>query len=224
MGTSNQINAQGDSSLFSIVPKRLINEVELTFGYGIIYPSVEAAEENLVAKYGLTGGVGFTHKFSSWINLSLKLTYENKGEKKVYNSLNEDYSPPAQQKAIRNITMNYVVASLMPTVYPWKKPLIYIGAGPYVGYLVSTKLFNEVYINGHLVSKSGSHPDPDEYFEKVDIGITTMVGYNFKLTARIVGTVQLVSNFGLVDVGKFSGMQNNSYVFSAGILLPKKNP
>jgi hypothetical protein len=215
-----QVNAQSDSTLYAMASRLLISEMDLMFGYGIIYPSVELAKENLVPKYGWTASVGFTHKFSSEFSLALRLAYENKGEKKVYKSLNEDYNPPAQQKAIRNITMNYVTAALIPRVHPFKKADIYFGAGPYLGYLVNTKLLNEVYINGQLVSKSGSHPDPDEYFGELDFGLTAMIGYNFKLTPKMAGSVQLLCNFGLVDVGKTSGMQNNTYAVSCGLSLP----
>jgi hypothetical protein len=217
------LSAQENSDTYELAPKPIVSELEFMVGPDFIYPFVNIGSESRVVKVGVVASLGLTHQFSSKVSLNFKLSYENKGIRSIYYSLNEDYNPPAQQKGIQNITLNYVTVALLPRYHPLKKVNVYIGAGPYFGYLISEKFLKEVYINGQLVSKSGGNPDPHEFYKEYDLGLTSLVGYNFRLTSKFSGCLQFIYNLGMTDVIKSQDekLRNNSFIFLVGISLPK---
>jgi len=204
-----------DSLSVPTLKARIITRVDLMGGVNLILPNGTESFNNIrTPKWGVLGGIGLQHAFSPRLQVGLKILYEDKGYKLETNSKNDDYTPPADQKGIINITFNYVTASLLMRYTIDKRNRFYVGAGPYYGYLFSEKILTELYINGSLVNKStykGQSPYSD--YEKHDIGITALVGYDIKLKSRLGCNVELLCNPGLVNVAlpPIASMKNMTY-------------
>lgn len=64
------------------------------------------------------------------------------------------------------------------------------------------KYYLELYIKSKLANKTGSRPDPDVYYKRLDAGITTVIGYKTKFSSKRNFTIQALYNFGLLDISK----------------------
>jgi len=216
-------NISNDSFSPPAFKTRIITRVEVIGGTSIIMPhGTESFNEIRVPKWELVGGVGLRHTFNSWLNLGLNILYEDKGYRLEINQKNEDYTPPADQKGIIDITFNYVTASLLLRYVVDKRNRLYIGTGPYYGYLFSEKILTKIYINGSLVSKSTyKGASPYDNYKKHDIGATAMIGYEIKLKSRVGCNVQLMYNLGLMNVAlpNITSMTNTTYALHFGFYL-----
>ena len=212
--------------LENLYPKRLISEIELLFGPSIIYPRGDKfTKKNRVPKLGVCATLGFTHQFSPRFGINLKAIYESKGLKAIYYSFNADYNPPATQKGVMDITLNYATISLLPRYFLGRKLKLYTGVGPYLSYLLTEKYYAELYINASLITKSGSRPDPDLYYKKIDAGLTSIVGYNSQINAKRDFSIQFAWNLGLMNVNNpalYPILSNNSFSLLLGVSLHKK--
>ena len=78
-------------------------------------------------------------------------------------------------------------------------------------------------INGVIVAQSGSTPDPYLFFKEIDIGIKSMVRYDF-IQKNTNCLIQFSHNLGLMDVvqdGKNPVMRNSTFSLLLGISINK---
>lgn len=212
-----------DSISAPVLKSKIITRVELIGGASLIMPDgIESFNEIRTPKLGFLGGVGLRHTFTPKLDLGLNILYEDKGYRLETNSKNDDYTPPADQKNILDITFNYVTASLLVRYAVDKSNRLYFGAGPYYGFLFSEKILSEIFINGSLINKNsykGQSPYTD--YKKHDLGITSLIGYDIKLRSRLGCNVQLVYNLGLLNIAlpHITAMRNTTFALHCGFYL-----
>jgi len=225
-------NAQGvphESVLKDLYPKRLVSEIEFLVGPTIIYGhDFDAPNKVSKAMLGVCTGFGVSHQFNSRLKVNLRAAYEVKGFRSVYYSVDTDYNPPAPTKGIIDQRLNYASSSVLPSyaiLNNRKKADVFVSVGPYVSYLLSYKYYLELYINDKLANKTGSRPDPDLYYRRLDAGITGAIGYKTRVTSKRNFTIQALYNFGLVDISKAATFpaRNNSFTVLLGISLSKNH-
>src|SRR5690606_7177096 len=129
----------------------------------------------LQTKWAFTVGIDLAHEFNSPLELSLQIDYSRTGFKAVGHSLNTDSIPPANQKNVQDVSLNYIRATVIPSYSVGVKKHIKIGIGGYFGYLQSQKLLNEIFINGVRIVQQGSRDDLG--FLEYDAGISVQAGY-----------------------------------------------
>jgi len=211
------------SSATELSPKKLVSKIEFLLGPSYIRPhGVESFNSTQDFKLGVSAGVGLIHQLSSRFDLNLKFFYEDKGYRLETVAINSDYNPPATQRSVIDITFNYATASISPRFLVDKNQHFYLSAGPYVGYLFSERIQNEIYINEVLISKTGSRGVSPYYdYKKVDVGLTTMIGYDININRRLAGTFQFLYNLGLIEVtkGTIAPMSNTTYSLLLGITI-----
>lgn len=214
--------AQAQQELSTInYSKKFINQIEILAGPNLIYPK-EKYMENREIKIGYCLGVGLVHEISSYLDVDLKMSYENKGSQSSTLTQNNDFNPPAAEQFIQNVTLNYLTASLYPKFKfnISNKHGIVLAAGPYMGRLLNTRLKTELFRNDSLVHKYGSRPDPFIDNKKYDFGITTLVGYGFSILT-IKGIIQIHYNIGLRNIKQptISEFRNQTLSLLLGINL-----
>jgi len=210
-----------------LYPRRFISELEFLVGPALIIAGGDATTiNNRVPWLGFSFGVAAVRKITSKFAMGIKVSYEDKGLRSIYYSVNYDYNPPAQQKSVQDIKLRYGLISILPRYWIIKRPKIYISAGPYFGYLVSERYYTELYIDGKLVTKYGSRPDPDLYYKKFDFGLTAGALYSFTINKKRNGCVQFFYNHGFLEVNKptlFPVIRNTTYALLLGISLNRSN-
>jgi hypothetical protein len=200
-------------------PKKIISNINLIVGVNLIYPQIKYME-NRDLKIGYCAGVGLVHEINSTLDINLKIAYENKGYKSTTFSPNTDYTPPAMQEFMQNVTLNYLTASLYPKVKISPTRRIFFGVGPYFGRLLSTRLKSELYINGVPIQKYGTRPDPFVSNTKYDFGITSLIGYDFFIFKKKM-MIEIhycmgIKNISQPTISEFRN-QTISFLLSAGL-------
>ena len=218
---------ESNPDLSKLYPKRLVSKIEFLVGPSIIYPYGGTWLKDIrVAKLGLAASVGLIHVINSRLAINLKCGYGNKGLKLIiYDDSDIRYNPPAAIKSIFDITLNYATVSILPRYSFFKNREFYIGLGSYFGYLNYEKIFSELTINGTVVARSVSKPNPHLVYKEIDIGIESMVGYDIRMYKKINCSIQFHYSLGLVDVSKAGTypLRNNTFTLLVGFSINKSN-
>ncbi len=173
-------------------------------------------------KFGLRATIDLIHTFNERFELGLQLSYDQKGSKyKVYS---ENPGPPATDKLITTVTMNYATATLSPRYSVIRDHKLDFGVGPYFGYLINTKLVQQTYYQGTLVNRYSARPDPAITYKDFDYGGAVMAATRFALKNQMQFALQFIYSFGLVDYNKpvVAAVRNNTFSLLVGISLQKK--
>ncbi len=214
--------------LSKLYPKPLVSKIEFLVGPSIIYPYGGTWLKDIrVAKLGLSAGVGLIHVINSRWAINLKCGFENKGNKLIlYNDFDPRYNPPANTKGTMDFTLNYLTVSILPKYYAFKNRKIYLGFGPYIGYLKKVKIYTDASINGVLVGRSSWSPDPHLDYKETDIGVVSMVGHDININQKIECSIQFISSLGLKDVTKAGTypLRNTTYTIQLGFSINKNSP
>ncbi len=200
--------------------EKFISKIEFLVGGSIIFPyGNDEIERERVTKFGFVAGVGFLHAINSRLAINLKFRYEEKGLKIIGYDLNAP--PPGPIKFIRDYTENYVTTSLLPHYFPFKKYHLYIGVGPYLGYILSGYERIDLYQNGLVLAQSIAHRDVDKFDQRFDVGITGLIGYDLVLSKKIRSTFQFLYNRGFTDISQFMGypVKNNTFSLLVGFSI-----
>ncbi len=204
--------------------KKLFSKIEILGGLSYIRPrGNDFFTDILDNKFGINAGLGLSHELSFRFGVDIKFLYEEKGYRfKVYQQ-NYDYNPPATQKSVSDLTLRYATCSISPRYAIDKRRRFYVSAGPYIGYLIDESHWNEIYIDGKLISKTGARGYKSSSYETLDFGIVSSLGYNLSIKSFLTRTIQLNYNLGLIDVSKppTGPMWNNTYSLLIGITIKK---
>lgn len=206
------------------IPKRVISRIEFLIGANLVYTGgADFLKENRVGKIGFHSTLGLSHTFSSKFDLNLQVSYEAKGYKFKY--LSDNPGPPPTNKFIEDVTLNYASATLLPRYSILPKRKLEIGVGPYVGYLINTKITQKSYFNDVLVRKYQSRPNNGLNFKDFDFGVSFMAGSNFNLNDRKNLTIQLLYSRGLVEFNKpeIASKINNTFSLLVGLSVDRNS-
>jgi len=178
-------------------PKKIISQINLLAGPNLIYPKKQYLEDRTI-KIGLVINIELNHEINKWLEVSIRGGYENKGLKFRSIQTNPDFPPPSKQEIIKDNTLNYLTFYLLPKVKLTHTRRLYAGVGLYLGYLISKRRKEEIYINDLLFLKRGFRPDPYVSNKKYDFGITTTAGWRFNLFNRAAG-IEIQYNLGFYN-------------------------
>ncbi len=207
-------------------PGKFISEIELLVGPSLIYGSGSDLLKDLrIPKFGFRFSLGLKHKMTTKFCISTVFSYGDKGIKFKSTSEDPDYNPPAIVEVTQDIKLNYLELSIIPRYAFDYNERLYAGIGPYIGYLLSNKLTQEVYRDGMFVSQSASRLDAKLNYKEFDFGVSLMVGSNFVFSKRSIATIQLLYCFGLVDINKpqLEKMRNSLFSLQLGLTLNRTN-
>lgn len=180
-------------------------------------------KEARVGKVGFNATLGLFHDLTSRLDIGIQLSYQNKGYKfEVYS---ENPGPPATDKALTDVTLNYVTATILPRYCVTPSKRLQLGVGPYFGYLTTTRLVQKQFFQGDVVNKYSSRPNPDIDYKEFDWGASFQVGANFPITERKGIAIQFLYSLGITDINKpvIDKIRNNTFSLLFGIYINRNN-
>lgn len=201
-----------------------VDEIEVTIGPSLISLYNENIRKDIrQPKVGLIARVGLLYKLNERITLSTNLAYEKKGSKISQNVWYYDPSIDSTNcqctvslgESDYNSNLNYV--SVISTIRLHSKGIgLYIDAGLFINYLVKAQGVRE-----------NSWDNTIEYsylmnnFKKYDAGISLSVGYQFQINGRLSFSIQLMNNYGLLNINNTKVVEGfsrtNSLSFQTGL-------
>ncbi len=202
--------------------KRFVSNVELLFGSGMVFfRGDEFYKENRVQKAGFSANVALVHNLNSRLQLKSLIAYEIKGSRLIINSINADYNPPAEQKHLLDLTLDYATATVFAKYTPLKTRGLFVGCGPYISYLVREKLTSKVYINGTLTTSYAAINDPGINYKWYDAGLAFTAGVDVRVAQKRQGTLQLIYQRGMTDINQpiIAQIRNHTISILVGITI-----
>lgn len=201
--------------------KRFINNVELLLGGGTaFFRGDEFYKETGVFKPGFSINAGLVHKFNSRVHLNPIIAYQSKGNKSVFYSVDPGYPPPGNLKSISDVTTNYATVTLFAKYSFLQGENLFIGIGPYFGYLLRENIVSKLYVNGSLFKMSGTRPADPEY-KRFDAGLAVTTGLNIRSKRKPKAKVQVIYEKGMIDINPpmITQIRNNTISILLGITV-----
>lgn len=202
--------------------KRFIHNVELLLGGGTAFSrGDEFYKETGVFKPGFSINVGLVHKFNSRVHLNPIIAYQSKGNKSIFYSVDSGYPPPGNLKSISDVTTNYATVTLFAKYSFLQSENLFIGIGPYFGYLLREKIVSKLYLNGSLFTMSGTRLDPGSNYKRYDIGLAMTTGINIRSKRKPKAKVQIIYEKGMMDINPpmITQIRNNTISILLGITV-----
>ncbi|HEX8039096.1 MAG TPA: outer membrane beta-barrel protein [Chryseosolibacter sp.] len=183
--------------------KRFVSNVEILVGSGMVFFRGDEFYKKYGAfKAGFSAHYGLVHKINSRLNLVSLLGYEIKGAKHVTNTFSQDYQPPARQKHIQSISINYATVTLLTKYYFPRNQKLFLGCGPYLGYLLREKITSKLYLNDSLASTSGVINYSPSNYKSYDWGFAATAGANISWARKRSTSIQLMYQKGMRDINQ----------------------
>jgi hypothetical protein len=201
-------------------PKKFVSELEFKLGASLVFfGGDEFYTSHDALKVEFAAEASIVHDFNPPFQLHLSGGYKSKGSKSVSHSVNADFNPPAQTKHIADVTLHYLTFSASPRYLIGKNRRAFIGCGPYIGYVLNTKVTTKYYVNGSLYTQSGARPDPDIDYKRIDFGVAFSAGLKVLETRKRTGIIQVIYEKGLRDINQpmITRMRTNSVSILIGI-------
>ena len=199
---------------------KVFSKIEVSLGSSLkLGRGPEYLKDIRVPTFGFVARLGLVHKLNPRIQLSLNVSYIQKGMKlRVYS---EDFSttPPTSSKLVTDNTLNYLEVALVPRYSIFNRDRLYVGAGPYIAYLINSRFGQEYFENGELVYRTGSIINSNDNYKNSDFGASAIIGSNFSIGERIKLVVQFNYSIGLAEINKpgIDTIKNNSFSLQIGI-------
>ena len=209
-------------------PKPKITSIEFLFGpsqVGIIgneKPPTRFGQSiyinSLENRLGYSFGIGVSHKLTKRFEIFARLFYEQKGFVRTLDTLSFDNNfalISASRVWSENISNNYFTLTILPQLILGSKAHFNIGAGGYVGSLISSRTEYKGQTSFTYVSDPG--------FNKYDFGLSFNAGISYPIKTNLELTFQLTANFGLHHISdqftsfNYPKWYNSSYSVLMGI-------
>ncbi|MEO8474638.1 MAG: hypothetical protein ABI477_20730 [Chryseolinea sp.] len=202
-------------------PKPLISQISLQVGPMFSYPIIiKDPGRKRSVDVGVAATISVNRKFNDWFSVGASASYEPKGYKAIYHRVNEVVIPNREEKVIATAKLRYLSAAIVSRFMPFKRIPLYIGFGPYLGYLMKLQSVTEVYSSGKLLFKQTTAQKPSG-FVNYDYGINAAVGCNVPLTANLLITVEgkYVRGLTMINKSYIGKVTNNAFAIVVGITL-----
>lgn len=162
-------------------------------------------------KFGLTGGIHYNIKLIPFISLQPELNYDQRG-------INQKYSTTllgVTTSFDNTLKLNYLT---IPVLFRLNPPMLYIEAGPYVGFLLNAKNDMNLSINGTPTISQTT--DVKENYSKTEFGLIGGAGLKFGL-GPVKFNAGLRYTMGLSNINKDDTYTNKNAVLTllAGFTL-----
>jgi hypothetical protein len=226
---SNLSFAQYNANPHNQPRKRFIDKVEvfaglnLSFNYGnkfIENYSDAKIQNKRLAKVGYAFGVGVYHPVNNWLDINVRVQWEQKGTKaQLDHPLSYYYIPNTRQLITSEYDYNYTTILVAPRFSLNKKENLYLTVGCYYA-LIKTVAGLEIYsdpaggtdVHNKFNGRNWNVVDPDggirtwtfipglQSFESADYGLTLGLTYKFNLAKQHSLLLQLMDYYGLQEV------------------------
>ena len=152
------------------------------------------AGENRSAAFRFSGGFSYQYRISDLFALRTNLFFERKGNKVII----DDMILGVPVDITGHNYYNYLTVPLLCRVTFGKKIKFFANAGPYAGALLSERSIAETTSKDQPRTESTDI----ERYERMDYGISSGIGMNFKLLEDISLGFELRNNLGLRNISK----------------------
>jgi hypothetical protein len=138
-------------------------------------------------------GVSLEYKFTDLMSLRSGIGFERKGL--TYQVQHMDEWGNQSELISGRSNFDYLVLPLMARVTLGSKPIFFVNAGPYLGFLL-----NQTDVIESSKLQSGSSVDNTEYSKRLDMGISAGLGAGMPITEKTILTLELRHNLGLYNI------------------------
>jgi len=125
---------------------------------------------------GFSTGVVFRYFPLNHLSIQVNPSFERKGD---------------WEKNTR-ISYDYLILTCLPGFYLGKTPVFFFNAGPFLGYL----------LNNHITHGYTDGTDRNDFYKRVDIGLTIDLGTKFSIYNSFILSINLRNNLGLKQIVK----------------------
>lgn len=199
-----------------------IDEVEIQMGPGLVSLYNENITKDIrQLKIGYTAKLGLIHSFNKKFSLSTGLLYQRKGLKTKYQVLYYDPSIDVNNckcttslgTTENNSNMDYISLAILLNVKV-RETNFYINGGPFVGHLLKAQGERK-----NLWDNSYEINDIKYLYKKTDFGISLSIGYKFIIKEKTGFYIQIIDNYGLLNITNTKVSQTVTKTSSFSILV-----
>lgn len=150
--------------------------------------------------FAYLGGVSIEYEIKEKLRLKVALTYERKVQKATnLVELRENFDEPTQIYSFTSKTKyDYLVLPILLKYNFSPKNSIFLNGGPFIGYLLQSKLTNDFVVSG--VNTNDVNTTKDN--KKIDFGLSFGVGKNFEFSNNKTFHLEIRDNLGLTNTSK----------------------
>ncbi len=150
--------------------------------------------------FAYEGGINIEYQIKEKLSFKLELNYERKSQKADNTiEIRENFDDPSQvYNFISKKNYDYLVVPILVKYSFTTKNSYYINGGPFIGYLLKSKLTN----NLNVVGLDSPDVDTTNSNKKTDFGVSLGFGKNFELDSSKSITIEIRENLGLSDTNK----------------------
>lgn len=200
--------------------KNFITRMEIFVGASVLYSKspYDFAYAQNETKSGYCFGLGLVHRFNSRFEVAGNLYYDRKGITNVG-------SPPGDASIKLDVTNDYLIVSLIPSMTLNEESPFKFGIGLYFGYLIGSK--TKITVDSLSGKRYYFDKETTENYYKYDVGLSIAVAYSF-LIKRKEFFLRIVNNNGFLNINRtpFPSLgsidKNNNVTFSVGFNLNNK--
>ena len=171
------------------------NKINIGFELGTSLNSLygnDVLDDNEIS-FGFSGGLTFQYNFTGLVSLRTNISFERKGFATKIQLTDELGNSIGEVTSQSNF--DYLTIPLLARFTFGKKIHFFVNAGPYLGYLLKEKDITEAF--GEYQKLESVNTDR---FERLDFGITTGLGVIFSIQDKLLLTVEIRNNLGLVNI------------------------
>lgn len=225
---------QHDENFRTVTPKRFIDKVEFVIGAGLCFNHGNMFIENYRGKFangnyventrltkiGYSIGIGAYHPVKDWIDINVRLLWEQKGYKSELNSPLNPVNSDARNYITSEYDYNYLTIPITLKLQIDKRKKFTFLLGGYISVIKSVSGKEDYYNTQDGRSSSsfigrtlvGFRADGGintaafipglQGFEEYDYGVVLGLGYELKIKGNSSINFQLLDNYGLANVNK----------------------
>lgn len=199
-----QFNSVGQSGKYEVGLK---GGTSLALNWGSSY-----INSNQKPTLGYAAGVGFRYHLPKRFSIGAEITFERKGYS-VHVASSEIDGNTFGEIEVR-YRMHYLVVPILARFSIGKKVRAFLNVGPCFGFL--THATADWKAPSQFVYFPNTTNETND-FKRLDIGVTTGLGLIVPLKARVLLSLEVRNNLGLLDVGGIEAPKTNSTLLELGI-------
>ncbi|SIQ56258.1 porin family protein [Pontibacter lucknowensis] len=138
-------------------------------------------------------GISLEYSFTELLSLRSGIGFERKGITYQVQHMNEWGNQSELIPGRSNY--DYLILPLMARMTLGSKPIFFLNAGPYLGFLLK-----QMDVTESSQLQSGSSMDNTENFKRLDMGFSAGLGAGMPVTKKTILTLELRHNLGLYNI------------------------
>ncbi len=138
-------------------------------------------------------GVSLEYSFTDLLSLRSGIAFERKGL--IYRVQHRNEQGNQSEVVTGRGNYDFLMLPLMAKVTLGSKPIFFVNAGPYLGFLLKQ---TDVYESSEL--RSSSSMDNTDTFKRLDMGVSAGLGIGMPITEKTKLTLEIRHNLGLNNI------------------------